>query len=398
MLKTYTREELEKMFYDDEPGTNKSYIKYFNGKILPLANAGTSPAVAPCAAAATIHELLGQCPLITFDRFHNGGSLGRRTLVRKDFDVDLSVFVTEFTGRVLDYWAGDWSGEAGERLQVDMMKDVAAWLCDQNFKAVEVEHGTHYKHCINVKVTVRTGMFTEADVDVDVKMAANVVRGNGRAQRDALMKQLWDTPPHLRQADPAREAALAEALTAVVKEIPDWDKSVVRLLKCWYKLSGLKDRIPFVPSVLLEVLALAAAQRLQKLPTHSRRFRDAEAFLAALELLDAAVTRREVVVLEAGPVWGYTRAQAESCRHVWRNDPVVVLHPIDPTCNLAAGCTVEWAALADEARTLHEVVLTRSMWDLLTDSSLAPALKALEIEMKLQRERAQHERAVAMRK
>ena len=59
-------------------------------------------------------------------------------------------------------------------------------------------------------------------------------------------------------------------------------------------------------------------------------------FLAALELLDAAVTRREVVVLEAGPVWGYTRAQAESCRHVWRNDPVVVLHPIDPTCNLAA--------------------------------------------------------------
>ena len=45
------------------------------------------------------------------------------------------------------------------------------------------------------------------------------------------MKQLWDTPPHLRQADPAREAALAEALTAVVKEIPDWDKSVVRLLK-----------------------------------------------------------------------------------------------------------------------------------------------------------------------
>ena len=88
------------MFYDDEPGTNKSYIKvcaegpsglsgevdttsdttllpphhhptlqYFNGKILPLANAGTSPAVAPCAAAATIHELLGQCPLITASHF-----------------------------------------------------------------------------------------------------------------------------------------------------------------------------------------------------------------------------------------------------------------------------------------------------------------------------------------
>ena len=68
---------------------------------------------------------------------------------------------------------------------------------------------------------------------------------------------------------------------------------------------------------------------------HSRTA-EVSLFLAALELLDEAVSDRKVVVLEAGPVWGYTRAQAESCRHAWRNDTVVVLHPIDPTCNLAA--------------------------------------------------------------
>ena len=65
------------------------------------------------------------------------------------------------------------------------------------------------------------------------------------------------------------------------------------------------------------------------------RTAEVELFLAALTLLDAAVTSKEVVVLEAGPVWGYSRAQAESCRHTWQDDTVVVLHPIDPTCNLA---------------------------------------------------------------
>ena len=129
------------------------------------------------------------------------------------------------------------------------------------------------------------------------------------------MQALWDTPPHLRQADPAREAALAEALTAVVKEISDRIKFVARLVKvraradhhchelykqlcvedraqtapprqatrkqatppahtcdflstrsqsthlqCWYK-NSLQRYIPYVPSVLLETVVLAAAQR-----------------------------------------------------------------------------------------------------------------------------------------
>ena len=48
--------------------------------------------------------------------------------------------------------------------------------CSPLFRSGSSLEGTGSRTA-QVKVTVRTGMFTEADVDVDVKMAANVVRG-----------------------------------------------------------------------------------------------------------------------------------------------------------------------------------------------------------------------------
>eukprot|EP00198_Chlamydomonas_reinhardtii_P009795 XP_001699132.1 predicted protein [Chlamydomonas reinhardtii] len=346
---------LKMMHLDLTPGGDKSYVRHFNGELRPLTAQGVSN-TEPQAANHLIHKLLVQCPVLKVDRFHKGGSFGRRTLVRGAFDVDLSVFVIKFQERALK--AADWSGEAGERLQREMQRVVAAYLRGQGLHdVVEVEHGTHYKHCVNVKVH---------GVDVDIKMAAHA---------------LWDTPPHLRQADPTREAALAEALTAVVKDTHDRVKSLVRLIKCWYKY-GLQAEIPNVPSVLLETVVLAAAQRKGLLsPGKQDRTAEVSLFLAALELLDEAVSDRKVVVLEAGPVWGYTRVQAESCRHAWRNDPVVVLHPIDPTCNLAAPQprrAVDWCRLAHKSRELKRVVEGGSMWELEQQSSLAPAIRALK--------------------
>ncbi|KAG2432317.1 hypothetical protein HYH02_013037 [Chlamydomonas schloesseri] len=366
---------------DLSPGGDKRYVAALNGELLPLTARGVSNA-APQAATDSLHQLLTRCPLIKVDRFHNGGSFGRRTMVRGSFDVDLTVFVNEFGGRKLDFWAGDWSGEAGERLQVQLMREVAAWLRAQQGavrSVVEVEQGTHYKHCINVEVR---------GVEVDIKLSANAVQGSqahdrGKAQRDALMAALWDVPAAQRRADPAREAALAEALTAVVKDTSDRVKSVARLVKCWYKHS-LKDRIPYVPSVLLEVLVLAAAQRVERREPQelmSSRTTEITVFLEALALLEAAASGREVVVLEADPKWGYTRVQADSCAHVWRGDAVKVLHPIDPTCNLAkakSGRRVDWSRLAREARELRRMMLSGSLDDLVTRSSLAPALRWLQ--------------------
>ena len=110
-------------------------------------------------------------------------------------------------------------------------------------------------------------------VDMDIKLAPNVVQGTcvcragrvcrtfptlpplkifrpmhagsqvadrGKAQRDVLMADVlrqparfwfWSRPPPKPDADPVREAALAEALTAVVVRISDRVKAVVRLLK-----------------------------------------------------------------------------------------------------------------------------------------------------------------------
>ncbi|KAG2432316.1 hypothetical protein HYH02_013036 [Chlamydomonas schloesseri] len=369
---------LKLMRLDLSPGGDKAYVRHFNGQLRPLTVQGVCNAQ-PQAANALIHRLLVQCPLIKVDRFHKGGSFGRRTLVRGAFDVDLSVFVIRFRDRALK--AADWSGAGGDTLQRDLQRAVAGYMRAQGLPHVlEVEQGTHYKHCINVKVQ---------GVDVDIKMAAHVVQGSqqvtttdrGKAQRDALMAALWDTPAAQRRADPAREAALSEALTAVVKDTSDRVKSVARLVKCWYKHS-LQRRIPHVPSVLLEVLTLAAAQRKALLrPGKQNRTAEVAMFLAALELLHAAASGREVVVLEADPKWGYTRVQADSCAHVWRGDAVKVLHPIDPTCNLAApqpGRPVDWAALAREALELKRVVETESMWALEERSSLAPALAALK--------------------
>lgn len=127
-------------------------------------------------------------------------------MVRGLFDVDVTAFVTTYKGRVLGYH--DWTGEEGEALQarvcvcvcvcvfnhgqipaqggdfaaptwmgqgrftccfvrpvapaqrvrgpcateqqVDMMRELAAWLQNQGWKALDVEYGTHYKNCINV--------------------------------------------------------------------------------------------------------------------------------------------------------------------------------------------------------------------------------------------------------
>ncbi|KAG2427313.1 hypothetical protein HXX76_012508 [Chlamydomonas incerta] len=321
-----------------------------------------------CACGAAVEVVSTQV-----HRAHIGGSFGRRTLVSGAFDVDVLMFVFAYGDRTLTYQ--DWTGEAGERLQRDMQRAVAAYLRAQGLRdVVEVEYGTHYKHCINVKVH---------GVDMDIKMAANVLQGAWASRAGAggwyrRRVACMHAAQQLTDADPAREAALAESLTKAVKAISDRVKFVARLVKCWYK-GSLAVRIPHVPSVLLEVLTLAAAQS-KGLLSPSKKSPGAEVavLVAALELLDAAVSRREVVLLEAGPVWGYTRQQALGCAHVWDADPVVVLHPIDPTCNLAAaapGRAVDWGALAAEARALRRVVREQSMLDLVTGSSLARAIK-----------------------
>ncbi|KAG2439285.1 hypothetical protein HXX76_004645 [Chlamydomonas incerta] len=355
--------KLKSVYLNLEPGGEKSYVRHFNGDLLPLTVRGVSY-VAPQRATDTVYRLLQQCPELNIGRIHNGGSYGRATLVRDAFDVDVSVFVNEYKDRKLRF--EDWSGPEGEQLQRAMQRDVAAWLRRSasseglTTPVVEVQHGTHYKHCINVKVD---------GVDVDIKLAPNAAAGIqaldlGKAQRDALMQALWATPAEQRRADPAREAALAEALTA-----------------------GAARAHVYGICVLLEVLVLAAAQHVDSMEGCEA---EVVLLLKALDFLDQAVNQGRVVrrtfrgVDQFGTplaqVWGYSPEQAASCEYVWRYDRVKVLHPIDPTCNLAKeepGRTVDWTALVKAAHELKWAVRKESMWQLLNGSSLAPAVHAM---------------------
>jgi hypothetical protein len=71
-------------------------------------------------------------------------------------------------------------------------------------------------------------------------------------------------------------------------------------------------------------------------------------FLEALDWLVRAVEERATVAAydEFGEYGGYTQYEGSSCAHVWQYDRVIVLHPIDPTCNLArvSGCGVDTEA------------------------------------------------------
>ncbi|KAG2453528.1 hypothetical protein HYH02_001748 [Chlamydomonas schloesseri] len=352
-------DELKCCYLDLKRDKNKEYVRYFNGHVLPLTLRGVSYNV-PKAVTDTVVRRLHECPDLQVGRVHIGGSYGRATLVRGAFDVDLSVFVNEYKGREL-HDLKEWGGEAGERLQRDMQKHVARWLRQSNAseQVVEVEYGTHYKHCINVKVD---------GVEVDIKLVPSVVPGSqakdlGKAQRDALMQTLLDTPPEKRCADPVREAALAEALTAFVKNTPERVKRVVRLIKC---------------CVLLEALVLTVAGWEEN---PGAREAEVRCFQGALNLMQFAVAEGVIVdACDESGVWGHSQDEGWSCEHVWTGDPFVMLHPIDFTCNLGKaqpGRTVDWKALAWEAHELERVMREESMWALLHDSSLTPALKAM---------------------
>ncbi len=85
-------------------------------------------------------------------------------------------------------------------------------------------------------------MAVATEVSSAPRFAGSQAKDLGKAQRDALMKGLLDTPPELRCADPVREAALAEALTAFVKNTPERVKRVVRLIKASAAVTAVCSR------------------------------------------------------------------------------------------------------------------------------------------------------------
>ncbi|PNH11613.1 hypothetical protein TSOC_001543 [Tetrabaena socialis] len=154
-------------------------------------------------------------------------------------------------------------------------------------------------------------------------------------------------------------------------------KQVVQLTKAWVRSledSGLvrsPDGVR-VGSIALEVLVGAADQRFRQAHRHAPMRQ--ELFMEALQLIVAAVEEREVVMVDAG-AWGYRRELGMRCAAKnWEHHPVRIIHPTDPTCNLARPrdhrADPNYTSLAREARKLVDDLKTKSFDELATSSTL----------------------------
>ncbi|PNH11591.1 hypothetical protein TSOC_001555 [Tetrabaena socialis] len=288
----------------------------------------------------TVQDALHRMPDISVSRVEPVGSFGRRTMVN-DFDVDLQAYVVAFQGRTLRY-PEDWQPDGA--LQTSIRGMVAKGLGAGGVggvKLVTIADDPYYRHVLQVG---HKNLIWE--------------------QHEMLMRPVYDNPG-AAMYDQLRERADTAALTKVTQSCSDDVKRVVRVTKAWVRrleedgrLQGHKGAPgdPRISSVALEVLVMAANQ----LQFRRRAPSGYELFVEALRLIVAAVEQQEVVMVDAGE-WGYRRELGERCAAKnWKDHSVRIIHPTDPTCNLARPREQrpepDWQGLANEARQLLELM------------------------------------------
>ncbi|KAG2494108.1 hypothetical protein HYH03_007747 [Edaphochlamys debaryana] len=224
-------------------------------------------------------------------------------------------------------------------------------------------------------------------VDMDVLFVQNEAWwyqwDKAAAQVKALVKPLIHSA-HSVTASGARERGVSEAHTRFVKEQPGTANQAVRLFKAWVKC-GLAERgllrSSKLPSVALELIVLNAF--VEESCESSGGFSRSLLLRTFLRALDTASRLDEpgggpVVMLDAGAL-GYRREEGERFRACWGAEGPFIIHPIDPTCNVARALNNgrqdwDWSTLAREARELRHCIRNRSLRELLLDSTLGRGL------------------------
>ncbi|KAG2436121.1 hypothetical protein HYH02_011630 [Chlamydomonas schloesseri] len=304
------------------------------------------------------------------------GSWGRRTLVPGAFDVDLVAYVSQYRGTPLsnlELWRRQ---GAQEEVSVGRMRrDVKDALQRAAPEwSVKVANDAHYGNILRIGV---------GGVEVDLLLLPELLEGTHEdpvwEQHKLLTRPLYANPGAAAY-DQVRERADAGALSEYVRGVHDDVKGVIRLVKGLYKNGVLArgsgrggGRSPGggerIRSFSLKVLVLAADQSLQHhghRPTDQARggneYRLA-LFLEFLRLVVAAVRQREVVMVDAGRKWGYSRRVGQRFAHCWRGHDVRIIHPIDPTCNLERPrvhrAVSDWEPLVRLAERLLDLLLRR---------------------------------------
>ncbi|KAG2489273.1 hypothetical protein HYH03_012293 [Edaphochlamys debaryana] len=323
-------------------------------------------------AVDRLYSLVQQLPGVKVSRAHKGGSYGRGTMVAGNFDVDLLIFVLELDGRALtlEDWLNDprVGNELRRRVREALQARAPEW------KAQISETG-HYRYAMRLTLG-------EMEVKVDLLLLPDVAKGPNnwvRRQHDVLVKSVYGNPGGVRHSV-LRGRADSWAFTEFVRGQDPNVRLAARALKAWR--DGLDaGAVPNcgIGSVALEVLVLAAHQELQSQgPKGSDRVYQVRLFVEALRLLVAAVEGGRVVTVDAGD-WGPPHSILRH-RHCWVSeegeDPVKIIHPIDPTCNVAHQRrdkpTAKWQAVAVEAKALLAEFEDGTLRDVL--AMLTPAI------------------------
>ncbi|KAG2494109.1 hypothetical protein HYH03_007748 [Edaphochlamys debaryana] len=342
-------------------------------------------------AVDKVARIMQRLSFVKVDRVHVGGSYGRGTTVRGHVDAELTVFVNRLNP------AADTDVGMQELLQ-------SPWTLERTARFVEWQLG--------VPVTRRQDaqqlQLTLDGVELAVALAQNACRaGEAAAGVDRVARQAEAlVAPLLRLPDAAavaaagvapgrtRDRALVEALTGLIWNVPPPVNYAIRLFIAWVTC-GLAARgllsSSTLPTVALELIVLHAFHAECSEPSHDLdRLPPGRSLLLRtfLRALDTASRLDEpgggpVVMLDAGAL-GYRREEGERFRACWGTEGPFVIHPIDPTCNVArssggAHVAWDWAGLAREAGALLAVLRRESLAALLGASTLGAALESLAL-------------------
>ncbi|GFR42314.1 hypothetical protein Agub_g3221 [Astrephomene gubernaculifera] len=359
-----------------------TYLRRFNdlpNLVIPSDEENEASRKAVDRVARTLHAL----DEVSVDRVHKGGSFGRKTSVKGRFDVDLPVFANNLP--------------ADPASSADLMR--------QKLGVKEVQ----------LKIEKNLLKFEADGVHMDVLLLHNLAKGQPAGVDKAQVHVAELVAPLLRMTDAkiaelaaaapdgARERGVVESLTKFVGDQHTVANQAVRLFKAWVKC-GLGERgllsPPNLRSVALELIVLAAFQQEEQeqqkggqqqrgwsakgLPdVRESRMLLLRVFLRALDLSSRLLQPGVVVLLDARQYGGYSREQGMRFRGCWGADGPFIIHPIDPTCNVARAPggsqdPWDWAGLARHARVLLSVVQHCSFEVLRRESTLGAALYRLE--------------------
>ncbi|PNW72751.1 hypothetical protein CHLRE_15g641050v5 [Chlamydomonas reinhardtii] len=325
-------------------------------------------------AVNKINTTLQQVKGLKTSRIIKAGSVGRGTQVTRAHDVDLLVPV-----------GGEWGGHDLSDLTTwknePLLENVRRAVKDELQRAnpewsVSIHNLAHYGRVLLVRL---------GDVEVDLLLIPDCVKASPppsntewtRLQYLAVMGPVL-AHPDTAVYDQVRERAASPAWIEFMATMPPYAqvKDVVCLVKGLYKLGGVApaaadDDDRRIRSIALEVLVVAAHQRLrQRWEAEGRREYGGntyklDLFIEFLQLVVAAVRKREVVMVDAAGPWGCSPELGMRCRRNWEHDAIHIICPWDPTCNLERARKdrgpADWDALATMAEELLQLLQHRGV-------------------------------------